>query len=140
MAQKTPIEKMTRPQLAAEILRLIIQLEQIEARERKQLQEMDALLEDVKKYRLLLDESSDPIFMFASDGTYLYVNRAFAEGVARRLDEINQRKIWDVFPPDEAEKRFTVANAPMKTARMRAGRTNRELVMNARLVAGLQLL
>ena len=58
------------------------------------------------KYRLLLDESPDPIFMFAEDGTYLYVNLAFAEGVIRPQAEIIGRRIWDVFPQDEADKRF----------------------------------
>jgi diguanylate cyclase (GGDEF)-like protein/PAS domain S-box-containing protein len=58
------------------------------------------------KYRLLLDEASDPIFMFAPDGTYLYVNKAFAEGVIRRQEDIIDKRIWDVFPPDEADKRY----------------------------------
>jgi diguanylate cyclase (GGDEF)-like protein/PAS domain S-box-containing protein len=61
-----------------------------------------------EKYRILLDESSDPIFMFDPNGQYLYVNRAFAEGVNRKLDEIIHKKIWDVFPKDEADKRFAV--------------------------------
>lgn len=61
-----------------------------------------------EKYRVLLDESSDPIFMFDPDGQYLYVNRAFADGVNRKLDEIIHKKIWDVFPRDEADKRFAV--------------------------------
>ena len=61
-----------------------------------------------EKYRVLLDESSDPIFMFDPEGQYLYVNRAFADGVNRKLEEIIHNKIWDVFPKDEADKRFAV--------------------------------
>jgi diguanylate cyclase (GGDEF)-like protein/PAS domain S-box-containing protein len=57
-------------------------------------------------YRLLLDESSDPIFTFFPDGQYRYVNKAFADGVGKRTDEIIGKKIWDVFPKDEADKRF----------------------------------
>jgi len=60
------------------------------------------------KYRILLDESTDPIFSFFPDGTYRYVNRAFAEGVGKTADEITGKKIWDVFDRDEAEKRFSV--------------------------------
>jgi len=71
-------------------------------------QRLDRLLEKNDVYRTLLDESSDPIFMFYPDGTYRFANRAFAEGVDRPLDEIIGHKIWDVFPADEAEKRFTV--------------------------------
>ena len=60
-----------------------------------------------EKYRILLDESTDPIFSFAPDGTYTYANKAFAEGVEKRIDQIIDKKIWDVFPKEEAEKRFT---------------------------------
>jgi diguanylate cyclase (GGDEF)-like protein/PAS domain S-box-containing protein len=58
------------------------------------------------KYRLLLDEASDPIFMFAPDGTYLYVNQAFATGVIRTQESIIGKRIWDVFSQEEADKRF----------------------------------
>jgi diguanylate cyclase (GGDEF)-like protein/PAS domain S-box-containing protein len=67
---------------------------------------VEALLEKEAEYRILLDESSDPIFTFYPDGTYRYVNRAFADGVAKPLDSIIGKKIWDVFPKDEADKRF----------------------------------
>jgi diguanylate cyclase (GGDEF)-like protein/PAS domain S-box-containing protein len=70
------------------------------------LAELSALRESLETYQALLDESSDPIFSFFPDGTYRYVNRAFADGVGRRLEEIIGRKIWDVFPQDEADKRF----------------------------------
>ena len=59
-----------------------------------------------EKYRILLDESSDPIFTFYPDGQYIYVNKAFANGVGKQQSDIIGRKIWDVFPHDEAEKRF----------------------------------
>jgi PAS domain-containing protein len=60
------------------------------------------------EYRLLLDESSDPIFAFFPDGEYRYVNRAFARGVGKKLEDIIGHKIWDVFSKDEADKRFAV--------------------------------
>jgi PAS domain S-box-containing protein len=66
----------------------------------------EALRESEEKYRLLLDESSDPIFAFYPDGQYRYVNNAFAEGVGKKREEIMGRKIWDVFPKDEADKRY----------------------------------
>ena len=43
--------------------------------------ELDALRATLQEYRVLLDESSDPIFAFYPDGTYRYVNQAFASGV-----------------------------------------------------------
>jgi PAS domain S-box-containing protein len=59
-------------------------------------------------YGILLDESTDPIFAIDEDGKYLYVNEAFATGVGKDLREILNHRIWDVFPHDEAEKRYTV--------------------------------
>jgi len=73
-------------------------------------QTIDRLRERESTYRILLDESSDPIFAFEPDGTYRYVNQAFAEGVNRRLEEIIGRKIWDVFPQDEADKRYALVS------------------------------
>jgi PAS domain S-box-containing protein len=61
-----------------------------------------------KHYRILMDESMDPTFSFYPDGTYRYVNNAFAQGVGKKLDEIIGRKIWDVFEKDEANKRFAI--------------------------------
>jgi len=71
-------------------------------------QELEALQAIEEEHRVLLDESSDPIFAFFPDGQYRYVNQAFANGVGRNRVDIVGRKIWDVFPQDEADKRFAV--------------------------------
>jgi len=65
-----------------------------------------ALRESEEKYRILLHESPDPVFSFYPDGTYRYVNKAFADGVRMTPDHIIGKKIWDVFNKDEADKRF----------------------------------
>ena len=74
---------------------------------------------ELAKYRLLLDYSSDPIFMFAADGTYLYLNRAFAEGVQRAQQDIIGKRIWDVFPQEEADKRFAVVKWVFENKKVR---------------------
>lgn len=104
----------------------LIELEVMNADYIRQINDLTASEE---KYRVLLDESSDPIFMFNPEGQYLYVNRAFAEGVNRRLDEIIHNKIWDVFPKDEADKRFAVVkwvfeNRETKIIEVRVPRTD----------------
>ncbi|MBF0293305.1 MAG: response regulator [Nitrospinae bacterium] len=67
---------------------------------------MEALRASEEKYRILLDESGDPIFSFYPDGQYRYVNRAFALTVGKKPEDIIGRKIWDVFPKEEADRRF----------------------------------
>ncbi len=73
------------------------------------------LKENEAKHRILLDESNDPIFLFDEDGSYLYVNNAFAKGVEKPIEEIINRKIWDVFDKEEAEKRFNALQIVFKT-------------------------
>ena len=72
--------------------------------ERKRAEE--ALRESEEKHRILLEQSPDPIFSFTPEGRYKYVNRAFAEGVGKSVEDIIGRTIWDVFPKEEADKRF----------------------------------
>ena len=70
--------------------------------------ELEKLRNSEKHYRILMDESMDPTFSFYADGTYRYVNNAFATGVGKSLDEIIGHKIWDVFEKNEADKRFAI--------------------------------
>ncbi len=72
------------------------------------LNEMKKLRNNARHYQILLDESMDPTFSFYADGTYRYVNKAFARGTGKPLDEIIGNTIWDVFEKDEADKRFAI--------------------------------
>ncbi|MBF0529157.1 MAG: PAS domain-containing protein, partial [Deltaproteobacteria bacterium] len=53
-----------------------------------------------------MDEAVDPIFYFYPDGRYRYANRAFASEVGKPVKDIIGKTIWDVFPQEEADKRF----------------------------------
>jgi PAS domain S-box-containing protein len=66
------------------------------------------LLRRLAVLEVVLDESTDPIFNILEDGTYRYVNRAFARPFGREPEEITGRRIWDLFAPEEAEKRMKV--------------------------------
>jgi len=99
-------ENMSKADLIAQIGSLTCHLQELTQLNENQRLAMEALLEKEDEYRTLLDESSDPIFTFYPDGTYRYVNRAFADGVGRKVETIIGKKIWDVFPQDEADKRF----------------------------------
>jgi len=64
---------------------------------------------------IVLDESTDPIFCILADGTYRYVNKAFAGPFGKRPEEVIGRRIWDLFPEDEAAKRMTVVRKAFAT-------------------------
>lgn len=98
----------TKADLIAELEGLRRRLVELEKTEAERQLAMEALRASEEKYRTLLDESSDPIFTFYPDGQYRYVNQAFAKGVGKPLEEIIGRKIWDVFPKEEADKRFAI--------------------------------
>ncbi|MGB5424349.1 MAG: PAS domain S-box protein [Desulfobacterales bacterium] len=84
----------------------------------KRIQQLEqALQKGEDEYRILLDESSDPTFSFYPDGTYRFVNRAFAEGVDKLVDEIVGHSIWDVFPGEEGDKRFSVVKHVFATGK-----------------------
>ncbi len=100
----------TSAQLLSELAELRQRVAELETakveRETWQAKSEEALRESEEKYRILLDESSDPVFTFNPEGQYRYVNKAFADGVGKKREEITGKKIWDVFPKDEADKRY----------------------------------
>ncbi len=100
------LSQMTKAQLLDEIKSLRQRLIELEAAKVERQKAVDELRESEEKYRILLDESSDPIFMFYPDGTYRYVNRVFADIVGKSPDQIIGRRIWDVFSVEEADKRY----------------------------------
>ncbi|MEI6206011.1 MAG: PAS domain S-box protein [Desulfuromonadales bacterium] len=81
--------------------------------ERRQIE--DALRESEQKYRILLDESSDSIFSFSPEARYIYANRAFSRNIGRPVDEITGKSLWDLFPKEEADKRYAVLSRVFST-------------------------
>lgn len=67
-------------------------------------------LEALKMSEQIMDESIDPTFSLYPNGTYRYINKAFATPLGKVPDEIISKIIWDVFDKDKAGKRFTVLN------------------------------
>ena len=53
----------------------------------------ESFREKDERVHILLDESSDPIFSFAADGTYLYINRVFADTIGRKPQDVIGKKI-----------------------------------------------
>lgn len=64
---------------------------------------------------VVLDESTDPIFCILEDGTYRYLNRAFSSAFGKEPSDLIGRRIYDVFPLEEAEKRMAVVKRAFAT-------------------------
>lgn len=75
----------------------------------------DALKISEEKYRLLVQYSSDPIFSFNPNESYRYVNDAFANAFGKKTEEIIGKTPFDIFPPDEAEKRLRLVRHVFQT-------------------------
>jgi PAS domain S-box-containing protein len=104
-------EPKTKIRLAGELQKLRRMVADMKTAEEK------ALRESEKRYRDLLEKSSDPIFSFTAEGRYTFVNKAFAEGVGMKTGDVIGRTIWDVFPQDEADKRYAALSQVFKTGR-----------------------
>jgi PAS domain S-box-containing protein len=76
----------------------------------------DARQDHLAVLETVLGESTDPIFSILEDGTYLYVNRTFSSHFDREPEEVIGRRIYDIFPADEAEKRMAVVKKAFASA------------------------
>jgi diguanylate cyclase (GGDEF)-like protein/PAS domain S-box-containing protein len=115
MEKTVPLSKKSRADLEQQIYELKTRVEQLEIQIHDQIEQVNQFKLNEEKYKVLLDGSSDPIFSFSNDGEYQYVNYAFAEGVNRPVEEIIHHKIWDVFPKEEADKRYAVVKLVFET-------------------------
>jgi PAS domain S-box-containing protein len=79
------------------------------------LAELERIADRTEVLSIVLDESTDPIFAILEDGTYRYVNRAFAAPFGKTPEEIIGHRIYDIFPHDEADKRMTVVRCAFAT-------------------------
>ena len=61
----------------------------------------EALRESEEKYRLIVEDSNDPIFTFLPDGSLRYVNQAFADLIGDEPDKMLDRHIQDIFSDRE---------------------------------------
>jgi PAS domain S-box-containing protein len=78
-----------------------------------------ALRESEEKYRILLDESADPIISLESDGKYLYANKAFAHVVEKTVNEIIGKRIWDIYSKEDGDERFAEIKSVFSTGKER---------------------
>ena len=74
---------------------------------------------DISLYRVILDNSTDPIFCFDRTGKYLYINNAFAYPFNKQPSDIIGKRIWDIFPSEEGDQRFSAVKYAFETGEMK---------------------
>lgn len=77
--------------------------------------EIEWLRRKAESLEIVLGASTDPIFHILEDGTYRYVNLAFSSHFDRTPEEVIGRRIYDIFPQEEADKRMTVVRRAFAT-------------------------
>ncbi len=100
------VDQFSKDELVNRVRELQSRVMQLENQLGFQNEKINLLQSNEEKYKVLLDGSSDPIFSFSSDGKYQYVNQAYADSIHRPLVEVLQHTVWDIFPKDEADRRF----------------------------------
>jgi len=77
--------------------------------------ELESIRNEMDVLKTVLDESTDPIFNILEDGTYRYVNNAFAAPFKMLPENITGRRIWEIFSHEEAGKRMEVVKKAFAT-------------------------
>ena len=96
-----------RAKLSTELLVLNRQLtDQIEKRKQTEL----VLRESEEKFRSIMENSADAIFITNQQGKYLYTNKAVTALLGYTSDEMKSKTIADVSPPDKIEAYFKFFN------------------------------
>jgi PAS domain S-box-containing protein len=69
----------------------------------------EKLIESEKKYRTLLDDSSDGIFSVSPEGQYTFGNKSFRNSIKSKCPgEVVGLTLWHVFPKEDADRRFGI--------------------------------
>lgn len=126
ITEKDAVIQFTKDELIQKVRELQTRVVQLEDQLGNHKDTINNLLANEEKYKILMDGSSDPIFIFSSDGEYQYANQAYADSIARPLQEIINHTMWDLYPSDEAERRFATIKSVFSTgsAKTIEGRTN----------------
>jgi PAS domain S-box-containing protein len=86
------------PNEQEKLLKKITQLKRSELEANKRI---DALSREVKKYKLLIDTSSDMIFTVDLEGNFLFANRAFNKSLGYSIREIKKINGFSLVHPED---------------------------------------
>ncbi len=69
----------------------------------RRIRSQEALRESEEKYRTLVEQSHDAIYIYR-DGEFLFVNQRVCELTGYSRSELYEMQVWDVLHPDERER------------------------------------
>ena len=93
----------TREQLIEELEELHERNKQLELSEIESIQKEELLKESEKKYRMLVESSTDMLFTVDLKGNFLFVNRAFERGLGYTKEQIMRINGFALVHPDDIE-------------------------------------
>ncbi|MBI5548245.1 MAG: PAS domain-containing protein [Deltaproteobacteria bacterium] len=66
------------------------------------------LVDGAAKCRTFLEAAPDPLFALTPEGRISFATRALAEAFGKPDEDIVGKSLWDVFPKEEADRRFAL--------------------------------
>jgi PAS domain S-box-containing protein len=76
----------------------------------KRIQAEKALQENEEKFRSIMENSADAIFITDQQGKYVYTNKAVTVMLGYTSEEMNNKSIIDITPKNETDKYFKIFN------------------------------
>ncbi len=96
----------TSSELIEDISLLQQKIRDLEEKETRYERKLTALIESEERYRNLFSELSDPTFALTPEGKFVYVNKAFVDGVGRPEEDVIGKTVWDISSREQADQRF----------------------------------
>jgi PAS domain S-box-containing protein len=99
----------------AELRQQVIELKELETQTRMR---MEALQASEKKYRILVDNIPQKLFMKDKNSVYVFCNENYAKDLKIKPDEISGKDDYDFFPEELADHYVSVDKRIMETGKL----------------------